>query len=200
VTDSNIHIYHGTGLEQSLTEYCKPSNTVPFVKGDRVIIKIDLGYSTMSNLIPIPPLTLHTESAHTILMGAEVVAVDPPAIPGTGYQCDLTPYTISVDDPRAMSITVTIGQSHSGYATAITNIIVVWDKTGGPILKSIENPCSCSGVTTINSTGPFYQSGVNWTFVPGSTKKFKINFDKKLKSDVIIQLTLNDEHHCTIGK
>jgi|SRR5450759_109304 len=211
VTDSDINIFHDTGpdpvtgLVPLPTEYCNPSPfPVAFGKGDRIIIKINLSYTTMEPLIPIPPLTLHTENAHTVLIGAEVVAVAPPVIPGTGYQCDMTKYTISVDNPLGNLINATISQPSSGPATGITNILIAWDPTSNPKLKSIGNlnPGPGVGVPSIpliDSTGPLYQKGVSWTFMPGSTQKFLITFDSVLKSNVKIQLTLNDANHCIFG-
>ena len=205
VTDAGIHISHDTGPGTAKSPYCalpKTVDTVTFVKGDRIYIIIDLSYSTMVQLIPIPPLTLYTENAHTVLMGAEVVAVTPPVIPGAGLVCDVTPYTIdSESNPQGSTNVVTI-KNASGPATTIVNVLLIWDGTGGPVLQSISalsGAGSGSGVSSINSSGPSYTKDVTWSF-PTGTSTFTITFSKVLKTNVIIRLTLTGVNECSFGK
>lgn len=201
VADSDIHIYHDSGPGTTSTEYCNPTSTTSFTKGDRIVIRVNTSYETIVPLIPIPPLTLHSENAHTILEGAEVVAVNPPVVPGTGLQCDVSAYTIT-SESNAMGATnvVTINNA-SGSAINIKNVMLIWDGTGGPILQSISNisPGPGSGIGSINSTGPYYTKNVTWNFPTGASN-FTITFSKVLKSNVIIRLTLDNEHSCSFGK
>ncbi|MBE3145465.1 MAG: hypothetical protein IMZ61_16310, partial [Planctomycetes bacterium] len=202
VTDAGIHISHDTGPGTAKSPYCalpKTVDTVTFVKGDRIYIIIDLSYSTMVRLIPIPPLTLKTENAHTILMGAEVIAVNAPVIPGPEVMCNVSKqYTIlNKSDPNGLN-DVTL--SNISGSTRIKNILLVWDNTGNPVLKSISDisPGPGLGVSLITPGGQSYTKVVSWNF-PTGTSTFTITFDKKLHSDLIIRLTLDDPNSCSFG-
>ena len=201
VTDADIHIYHDTGPGTTQVEYCNPTNIVAFAKGDRISIRINLPYNAIVQLIPLPPLTLHSENAHTIMEGAEVVAVNPPVIPGTNLVCNSTPYTTTFATPLGPSNTVTITQT-TGSAKQIVNILIIWDGTGGPILQSIT-PITAgmgTGVSSINSSGPYYSHNVAWAFPSGTPSSFTITFSKVLKTPMIVRMTLSGADACSFGK
>ena len=201
VTDADIHIYHDTGPATTQAEYCNPTNTVTFARGDRISIRINLPYNAIVQLIPLPPLTLHTDNAHTILEGAEVVAVDPPVIPNTNLVCDATPYTTTFATPLGPSNTVTINNS-SGSSKQITNILIIWDGTAGPVLQSIT-PITAgmgAGMSSINSSGPYYMNNVTWAFPSGTPSSFTITFSKVLKTPMIVRMTLSGADACAFGK
>lgn len=200
VTDADIHIFHDSGPGTTMTEYCNPTNTTAFAKGDRISIRINLPYNAIVQLIPLPPLTLHTDNAHTILEGAEVVAVDPPVIPGTGLYCDVQYYQVaSQTNPLGPVDVVTI--SNTNPDTKIVNVMLIWDGTGGPVLQSISGitPGPGTGFSAINSSGPYISKAVDWTF-PTGTSTFTVTFSKVLKTNMIIRLTLEGEHQCAFGK
>ena len=172
-----------------------------FAKGDRISIRINLPYNAIVQLIPLPPLTLHTENAHTIMEGAEVVAVNPPVIPGTNLVCDATPYTTTFATPLGPSNTVTITKT-TGSAKQIVNILIIWDGTGGPVLQSIT-PITAgmgTGVSSINSSGPYYSHNVTWAFPSGTPSSFTITFSKVLKTPMIVRMTLSGADACSFGK
>jgi hypothetical protein len=202
VTDEDILIFHDSGPGSGKTEYCHLATNDPatFNRGDRIVIQVNLSYSSILGLVPISPLTLFSENAHTILKGAEVVAKDPQIIPVTGLACDVTPYTISFlnDNKLGPVVNVTIGNA-SGAATSIVNLIVVWDTTGGPVLLSITQLSPAIGNLNPISAGPSYNQNVNWDFPTGSSS-FTLTFSKVLKNNVIIRLTLAGEHACSFGQ
>ncbi len=201
VTDADIHIFHDAGPGTTATEYCNPSNTVTFAQSDRISVRINLDYSPIVLLIPISPLVLHTENAHTILEGAEVIAVNPPVIPGTGLVCDVAAYTISNETSPLGPVNVVTINNATADTLSIVNVMLIWDGTGGPVLQSISNltPGPGTGESAINSTGPYYSKDVNWSFPPGESN-FTITFSKVLKANVIIRLTLSGEDACAFGK
>ena len=200
VNDDDIHIFHDTGPGTTITEYCNPSNTTSIDRGDRITVAIDVAFSLVAPLVPIAPLSLHTENAHTLLEGAEVEAVNPPIPPSTSLVCDMTPYVIyNESSPLGPTDVVTI-KNTSGTATTIKKILLIWEGTGGPVLQSISDisPGPGTGFGSINSTGPSYSKDVNWNFPPGDSS-FTITFSKVLKSRVIIRMTLAGENNCAFG-
>ncbi len=200
VTGPAVHIFKDAGPGTTVTEYCNPSATTTFTKGDRILINIDVNYSVIAPLVLIPDLTLHTESAHTILMGAEVESVDPPPPPSTSLVCDMTPYTISETNPLGPVDVVTI-TNNSGTDATIKNILLIWEGTGGPVLQSISSltPGPGPGVSSINASAPYYTKSLNWSFPASGSSSFTITFSKILKSRVIIRLTLTGVNNCAFG-
>lgn len=196
LTPSGIHIYHDTGpADPSPVLYCTgTSDTASLGLGNRVIIRVDAPYSPVVPLVPIPPLTLHSQSAHTVLAGAEVVALTQPAMPGYQSSCDTTPISISVSQPTGPVVTATL--TNAGAAQTITDITVVWDTTSGPVLQSV------SGVGTVSSSGPIFDRAVSWSFPqmpPSSPLAVTLTFSKQLKSNVILRFEMGSAD-CSFGQ
>jgi Flp pilus assembly protein TadG len=201
ITASDIHIYHDTGpAATSRTEYCTtPTDTTTLTGNQRILVQIDINYRPISPVGPFQTFPLHSESAHTILMGADVVA-KPQTFSGGGTICDVSKYTISQDQPLGPIDTITITNG-GGTATKIVNILVVWDLTSSPVLNSIRDLANnpLPGLVGLPSNGPMYTSAVNIPFAAGTMSQFKMNFSKTLKYPLLILLTLDTPENCNFG-
>ena len=191
----------------SVTTYCTTSSdTISNVKaGDRVIIKVDTLYSPLAPIIPDPQMTLHSQSAHTLLTNVPVTAATPETI-NVAQTCDNTKFAVSneaPDPPVGPSQVVTIENSSSSSVT-ITNIMVIWDTTSNPVLSSISGAgvsVLCNAPSGGGTSGPYCSSNVSLSFSAGSSKDITLVFSRILKNGVIIRFTYNDgSETCSFGK
>jgi hypothetical protein len=211
----NVKIYHDSGPSSTpsypapgaqscpavnATQYCTgPTDAQTFKLGDRVAVSVDVPYSPLVPLLPIPNFDLKSCNAHTVLLQVPVVAYTPASIPG-GQTCDNSAFKIvSETDPTQTSAPnkITIHNT-GGAASAISNILVVWDPTSNPKLVSITDPSGA--VITVNSPPPMWSSAVSWNFPTSPDPTFTLTFDQKLKNPVIVQLTLTNPSGCTFGR
>jgi Flp pilus assembly protein TadG len=189
VKASDITLSHDSGPGTSSTPYCTAtSDTVNLKLGDRILVNLTTSYSPLVPLVPIPPMSLHSHSVHTVLKAVEIPAYTPVAIPG-GSTCDVSNYLITVSQPTGPTVNVTL--KNLGPDITITNLLVVWDTSSGPVLQSI------TGLAAPNSAGPSYSKDVNWDF-PTGQRSFSLGFSRTLKNNVIIRLTLSDS--CSFGQ
>ena len=79
--DPRVKIYHDNGLPTTKTgylktEYCKTASDIikNFVQDDRILVEIDIIYTPITPMGIIPSFPLHSQNAHTVVLGAEVVA------------------------------------------------------------------------------------------------------------------------------
>jgi Flp pilus assembly protein TadG len=193
---SDIHIYHDTGPNTTKTEYCTVANpTANFAQDDRILVEINVIYTPISPLVHLPSFPLHSQNAHTVLLGANVVAV-PQVFSGGGQTCDVSHYTV-VSQSNILGPTDTVViRNDSGTATSIVSVLIVWDTTGGPLLNSISG---IPGLSGLPSVGPSYSSSTSMPLPTGQTS-FSLNFSKPLKSNVIIRLTLAGDNQCAFGQ
>lgn len=197
----NIHIYHDTGpVDSTPIEYCTAAHpTASFAQNDRILVKIDIIYTPITPMNIFPPFPLHTQNAHTILLGADVEAKQQ-IFSGGGQVCDVSKYTIvSQSNNLGPTDTVTI-QNASGTGTSIVHVLIVWDTTSGPILNSISGIDTVLNlVSPLPNVGPAYSSDANIPFPVGQTG-FTLTFSKVLKTPVIIRLTLAGDAQCAFGQ
>lgn len=207
VKASDIHIFHDTGPDTTKVEYCtNPTDTVNFQQDDRISVKVDVRYDPIIPIVNIPSFILHSQSAHTILLGADVVAIQQPVNPGEGQICDVTPYKITVTNPIGPVVSATI-ENTSGSDVTIKNILIVWDTTSSPVLQSISGiPGIAYPPPNPANLGPAYSTPVNWNF-PNSTvdnpkpQSFSFTFSKALKNNLIIRLTMDlVDKTCAFGQ
>ncbi len=200
VTTSDVTISHDSGPEDTHpVRYCtgRIGDLGTQSLGDRIRVEIQVEYSPMVPIVPIPAIPMHSSNARTILFQVPVVAYTPVSIPG-GQTCDVTAFKVTGEtDPTNSSGPNTITISNSGADTGISNIIIVWDPTSKPRLLSMTAPNGT--VTTLNAEGPMWDGDVSWSFPTGSTS-FKLAFDQTLKNPVIVQLTLTNPSGCTFGR
>ena len=170
VKTSDVHIFHDSGPDTSLIEYCKtPSDLVDFQQDDRISVKVDVEYDPVVPLVNIPSFILHSQSAHTILLGADVVAVQQPSNAGGGQICDVTPYLITVTNPLGPVVSATI-ENTSGSDVIINNLLIVWDTTSSPVLQSMSGiPGIAYPPPSPANLGPAYSTSLGWVF-PNSTE------------------------------
>jgi len=180
------------------TEYCtlaKP--TTSFAQDDRIVVAININYKPITPLGLIPSFPLHSQNAHTIVLGAKVEAL-PHVFPAVGQTCDVSKYSVVSQTFNSGNDTVVINNS-SGTKTSIVNVLIVWDTTSGPILNSISGIPGL--VTAFPSVGPAYTSDAAMPFPAGTNTSFTLNFSKAPKPPVIIRLTLPPiEDECAFGQ
>ena len=207
VRASDVHIFHDNGPNTTPIEYCKtPSDFVDFHQDDRISIKVDVQYDPIVPLLNIPSFILHSQNAHTILMGADVVALQQPVNVGGGQICDVTPYDITVTNPLGPVVSATI-ENTSGVDVSITNLLIVWDTTSSPVLQSISGiPGIAYPPPSPANLGPSYSTSLGWVF-PNSTEDdqetqtFSFTFSKALKNNLIIRLTMDlGSKTCSFGQ
>ena len=192
VTASEVHIYHDSGPGTTQTEYCTSSTDLlaSVSEGDRIDVKIATPYNPIVPILPIGPMTLKSESAHTILINVAVIAYTPNSW-NVGQTCDNTGYVLSTGTPLGPTDSMTLTNPSS--ATQITNILVVWDGTGGPVLNSVTfNGSTIPNICQDGSTiGPYCSTNGTWGFASGSGTTLVLQFNKILKSPVIVRITFN---------
>jgi len=207
IQTGDVHIYHDSGPNTTQTEYCTtPGDTASFVQDDRIVVKIDVTYSPITPLDVIPAIPLHSQSAHSVVLGAQVVAATP-AFSGGSELCDLSGYAVASESSVLGPVDTIVIQNTSGTDTSIENVSIVWDTTSGPTLNQIKD--NTIGTTlNLNSSegaGPTYSWNPSPAFSfptnpPGSNPSFTLTFSKTLKSNVIIRLTLAGADQCVFGQ
>ena len=207
--DLDIHIYHDQGPDTTQIEYCKnPTDSVNFRPDDRISVKVDVVYDPIMPLVNIPPFIMHSQNSHTILLGANVVALPQPVNAGEGQTCDMSPYKITVTNPLGPVVQVYILNTSETTRT-ITNLLIVWDTTGSPVLQSINGISGAYPPPSPANLGPAYSTPLDWVFpsttaatpVPTPTPSFTITFSKALKNNVIIRLSVDlDGKTCAFGQ
>ena len=199
LNESDIHIYHDSGPDTTQIEYCtNPSDTVHFGPDDRISVKVDAFYDPIMPLVNIPPFTLHSQNSHTILLGANVVALPQPVNVGGGQTCDVSPYKITVSNPSGPEVQVFLLNTSDTNLT-ITNLLLVWDTSGSPVLQSINGIPGANPPSSPANLGPSYSTPLEWPFLsttdatpqPTPTPSFTITFSKALKNNLIIRLTVD---------
>ncbi len=205
VSPATISIYHDEGPGTTSTQYCtNPSDTVTFAQGDRVSVKVDAKFTPIVPLVNIPAFWLHSQNAHTILMGAKVDAAFNTITTG-GQTCDITAYSFVQTNPLGPTNVITI-RNNSGTDRKITEMIAVWvPKNNEASLTSITDP---NGVTTnFNVMGILDWKPITWnfpTYIDDATTPdlvFTLTFSKALSVDnePIISLYLDTDKTCAFG-
>jgi hypothetical protein len=215
VQASNVTISYDTGPGSTPLPYC--DSTTPQLSSDlvilrgRVVVNVIANYNPLVPLVPIPSMTLVSQSSHTLIVGAEVV----PASNGwsVGETCDNTPYKIFVTDPKGKKITnsdfrVKVELTNTSTESRhIENLLLVWDPgsalNSAPRLFTITYPDESGDhaipATTSNplfdGTAPTY---VDWTFPPATSLTFYLDYSTILTNNVVVRLTL--DNGCSFGK
>ncbi len=200
--DPRVKIFHDTGPDTTPTLYCSGhTDTISLAQGDRIVVQVDVGYSPVVPLLPIPSFNLHTQNTHTILQEAKVVATPQPTPIGGYPKCDTSPYRITVDSPQGKDVVVTL-QTLSTSAD-VKNVLVIWDKTGNPVLNNLTSDTATLGDTLdpFPISPPTYTRVVDGQLTTGHPQVFKLFFSKSLKNNVIIQFSLDTpDGACLFGQ
>jgi Flp pilus assembly protein TadG len=187
IKTGDIHIYHDSGPNTTQTEYCTLANpTTSFVQDDRIVVEVNIIYTPISPLVRLPSFPLHSQNAHTVVLGAYVEAVP----------CDVSKYSVSQNINGKKDI-VTIS-NYSGTATSIVKVLIKWNSTTGQVLNSIDGSLIRGG----SLVSP-YSSDAAIPFPTTSNPSFTLNFSNtlnSLKTNVIIWLTLAGEGQCIFGQ
>lgn len=199
IKPADIHIYHDTGPNTAKTEYCTATNpTANFAQDDRILVEANIIYSPISPLNVLPSFPLHSQNAHSIVLGANVEAV-PQTFPGGGGEaCDMGTYTIVSQSNKLGPTDTVVIQNAFGTNTTIVGFLIVWDTSSGTVLNSINGTSVLA--SAVSSAGPEYSSSTLSMPFPSGQTSFTLNFSRALKSPVIIRLTLAGPNECTFGQ
>jgi hypothetical protein len=213
VKASDVHIYHDSGPGTTATEYCKtPTDTLSSVaEGDRIDVKIFTPYNPIVPILPIGPMTLRSDNAHTILTNVAVNAATPQSLPNL-FTCPVDDYKIDETDPVTSPIKITISNADT-KDIYFDSILIIWDTTAGPLLTKIEYP---TGTTFKNLgsgvAGPLYPQlplvlNPKWKLTAGGSIDFSLYFSKTLKNPVIFRMTFEttdtttgEPIECSLGR